>query len=190
MNKKHIIRLSDEERAQLTELTRKGKAAAYKIRHAQILLKADVEGPAWTDAKIAESFSVSVNTVLNVRQRLVEQGLEAALNRKPQAQPSRRPVLDGEREARLIALRCSAPPAGHARWTLRLLADQAVALEIVETISHETVRQALKKRVETASAEDVGHSPRAERGVCRAYGGYLGGLPQAVRSPGPTGVHG
>lgn len=145
MNKKYIVRLSDEERHQLTELTSKGKAAASKIRPAHILLKADADGPAWTDAKIAESFSVSVNTVLGIRQRLVEQGLEAALNRKPQERPSRTPRLDGEGEARLMALRCGAPPAGHARWTLRLLADQAVALDIVEAISHETVRQALKK---------------------------------------------
>ena len=145
MNKKYIVRLSDEERRALTELTSKGKAAASKIRHAHILLKADADGPAWTDQRIAETFSVSVNTVLGVRQRLVEQGLEAALNRKNQAHPSRTPCLDGEGEARLIALRCSAPPAGHARWTLRLLADQAVALDIVEAISHETVRQALKK---------------------------------------------
>ena len=145
MNKKYIVRLSDEERRHLTELTRKGTAAAYKIRHAQILLKADTDGPAWTDERIAESFSVSINTVQGVRQRLVEQGLEAALNRKKQTRPSRPPLLDGEGEARLIALRCSAPPAGHARWTLRLLADQAVALDIVETISHETVRQTLKK---------------------------------------------
>jgi transposase len=145
MNKKYIVRLSDEERRQLTKLTNKGKAAAAKIRHAHILLKADADGPAWTDAKIAASFSVSVNTVLGVRQRLVEQGLEAALNRKPQEHPSRTPRLDGEGEARLLALRCSAPPAGHARWTLRLLADQAVALDIVAAISHETVRQALKK---------------------------------------------
>lgn len=145
MNKKYIVRLSDEERRHLAELTRKGKATAYKIRHANILLKADADGPAWTDERIAESFAVSVNTVLGVRQRLVEQGLEAALNRKKQAHPSRSPLLDGAGEARLIALRCSAPPAGHARWTLRLLADQAVALEIVEAISHETVRQVLKK---------------------------------------------
>jgi len=145
MNKKYLVRLSAEERCQLAEVTRKGKATAYKIRHANILLKADVEGPAWTDEKIAESFSVSVNTVLGVRQRLVEQGLDAALNRKKQAHPSRAPLLDGAGEARLIALRCSAPPAGHARWTLRLLADQAVALEMVEAMSHETVRQVLKK---------------------------------------------
>jgi transposase len=145
MNKKYIVRLSDEERSQLTELTRKGKAAAYKIRHAHILLKADADGPAWTDEHIAESFSVSVNTVHGVRQRLVEQGLEAAINRKKQERPSRTLRLDGEGEARLIALRCSEPPAGHARWTLRLLADQAVALDMVEAISYETVRQTRKK---------------------------------------------
>lgn len=145
MNKKYIVRLSDEERQQLVDLTSKGKAAAYTIRHAQILLKADAEGPAWTDARIAESFSVSINTVLSVRQRLVEQGLAAALTRQHQAHPSRTPRLDGVGEARLIALRCSAPPTGYARWTLRLLADQAVVLEMVETISHETVRQTRKK---------------------------------------------
>ena len=145
MPKKYIVRLSDAERQHLTELISKGKTAAYKIRHANILLKADADGPAWTDARIAESFSVSINTVMGVRQRLVEQGLEAALTRKKQAHPSRQPRLDGEGEARLIALRCSAPPDGHARWTLRLLADQAMALEIVEAISHETVRQTLKK---------------------------------------------
>jgi hypothetical protein len=145
MNKKYIVRFSAEERSQLTELIRKGKAAASKIRHAHILLKADADGPAWTDEHIAKSFSVSVPAVQGVRQRLVEQGLEAALNRKKQARPSRAPLLDGEGEARLIALRCSEPPAGHARWTLRLLADQAVALDIVEAISHETVRQTLKK---------------------------------------------
>jgi len=144
MNKKDIVRLSEGERSQLTELTRTGKAAAYKIRHAHILLTADADGPAWTDERIAESFSVSVNTVLGVRQRVVEQGREAARNRKQQVRPSRTPLLEGEGEARLIALRCGAPPAGRARWTLRLLADQAVGLAIVEAISHETVRQALK----------------------------------------------
>jgi len=143
MPKKYIVRLSDAERQHLTELISTGKTAADKIRHANILLKADADGPAWTDARIAESFSVSINTVMGVRQRLVEQGLEAALTRKKQAHPSRQPRLDGEGEARRIALRCSAPPPGHARWTLRLLADQAVALAIVEAISHETVRQPL-----------------------------------------------
>jgi hypothetical protein len=145
MHKKYIVRLADEERRQLAELTRTGNAAAYKIRPANILLKADADGPAWTAERRAERFAVSVNTVLGVRQRVVEQGLEAALNRKQQVQPSRSPRVDGAGEARLLARRCSAPPAGHARWTLRLVADQAVALEMVEAISHETVRQVLKK---------------------------------------------
>jgi transposase len=143
--KKYIVRLSDAERKQLNEIIRKGKAAAYKIRHAHILLKADADGPAWTDEAIAQSFCVQVSTVQALRQRLVEQGLEAALNRKKQNRPSRLPLLDGEAEAKLIALRCGETPEGHARWTLRLLADKAVELEIVESISYETVRQALKK---------------------------------------------
>lgn len=144
MHKPYIVRLSDAARAQLTELTRQGTAAASKIRHAHILLKADADGPAWTDESIAERFAVSVHTVRGVRQRLVEQGLEAALNGKQQDHPSRTPRLDGAGEARLSALRCSAPPPGHALWTLRLLADQAVALETVEAMSYETVRQTRK----------------------------------------------
>ena len=145
MNKQDIVRLADEERGQLTALTRKGPTAADKIRPAPILLQAEADGPAWTDARRAARFSVSVPTVLGVRPRVVDQGLEAALNRQQQAPPSRTPLLDGEGEARLIALRCSAPPAGHARWTLRLLADQAVVWERVDAISHETGRQARKK---------------------------------------------
>jgi hypothetical protein len=145
MNKKYIVRLNEEERKQLTELVTKGKGAVYRIRHANILLKTDADGPAWIDKRIAESFSATVSTVNAVRQRFVEQGLEAALNRKKQDMPSRKPVLDGAGEAKLIALRCSAAPEGRARWTLRLLADKAVELEIVESISYETVRQTLKK---------------------------------------------
>ncbi len=127
LNNKSIVRLSDVERAQLTELTRTGQAATDKIRQAHLLLKAEAAGSAWTDARSAERFSVSAHTVLGVRQRFVEPGLEAALNRQPQTHPSRAPRLDGEGEARLMARRGSAPPDGHARWTLRLLADQAVA---------------------------------------------------------------
>jgi hypothetical protein len=145
MNKQSIGRLAAEERRPLTELIRQGTAAASKIRHAHSLLKAEADGPAWTDAHIAARFSVSVPTVQGVRQRLVEQGREAALHGKQQARPSRAPRFDGAGEARLIALRCSVPPAGQARWPLRLLADQAVALDSVEALSHETVRQTLKK---------------------------------------------
>jgi hypothetical protein len=139
MNKRYRVRLTESEREHLEAVVSKGKAAAYKIKHAPILLKVDASGPQWS----------------NVRQRFVEQGLETALERKPRLTPGRQPVCDGEAEAKLIALRCGPPPAGHGRWTLRLLADRAVQLEIVPTICHETVRQVLKKRVKTAPAETV-----------------------------------
>lgn len=143
--KKYIVRLTEEERQSLTELVTKGKAAAYKIRHANMLLKADADGPSWTDKAIADAFSAHSNTVSNVRQRFVEEGLESALNRKKQENPSNKPKFDGEAEARLIALSCKEPPEGYARWTLRLLADKVVELEIVDSVCHETVRQTLKK---------------------------------------------
>ena len=145
MNKKYVVRLTQEEREQLKRLVSKGKTAAYKIKHANILLKADADGEKWTDEQIVSAFNVHVNTVINVRQRFVEQGLEAALNRKKREKPPREKLLDGEKEARLIALSCGEPPTGCAHWTLRLLAGKLVELEIVENISHETVRQTLKK---------------------------------------------
>ena len=145
MNKKYIIRLTEQEREQLEALIRKGKSAAYKIKHANMLLKADADGAAWSDEEIAAAFSVHTRTVAGIRERFVEQGLEAALNRKPQERPSQQPLFDGEAEAHIIALRCSEPPPGHARWTLRLLADKVVELEIVASTSHETVRRTLKK---------------------------------------------
>jgi hypothetical protein len=146
---KYVVRLSAEERQELEEVLRKGKAAAQRRQHAQILLKVDEGplGPAWTTERTAESVGVSAQTVVNVRKRLVESGFEAALGRKKQARPSRAIVLDGEKEARLIALACGKPPAGHARWTLRLLTDRLVELQIVESVSLETVRKALKKTV-------------------------------------------
>jgi transposase len=145
MNKKYIVRLGDEERQQLIDLTSTGKAAAYKIKHANMLLQVDADGPNQADHDVAKTFHCHVNTVRNVRQRFVEQGLEAALARKPQERLSRQRALDGRQEAHLIALRCGEPPAGHSKWSLRLLADQLVKLDIVDTISHETVRQVLKK---------------------------------------------
>ena len=156
MNKKYIVRLNDEERQQLIELTSTGQAAAYKIKHANILLQVDADGPHQADHHVAKTFHCHVNTVRNVRQRFVEQGLEAALARSPQAQPSRQHVLDGRQEAHLIALRCSEPLQGHGKWTLRLLADQLVALDIVESISHETVRQALKKTRSNRTSKSAG----------------------------------
>ena len=145
MHKRYVVRLTEPEREQLNTLIRKGKAAAYKIKHANILLKAEADGPAWSDEAIATAFSVHTRTVAGIRERFVEQGLETALNRKKQDRPSQQPLFDGEAEARLIALGCSEPPAGHARWTLRMLADQAVALEMVASTSHDTLRRTRKK---------------------------------------------
>lgn len=142
--KKYIVRLTDEERTRLQDIVRRGKAQAFKIQHARILLQVDADGPAWTDQACAEAFGCHVNTPRNMRQRFVEQGLEAALERKKMP-PRQDLILDGRKEARLIALSCSPPPKGHSRWTLRLLADRLVALEVVEAISYETVRRALKK---------------------------------------------
>ena len=145
MEKKYIVRLSAEERTALEARVTKGKAAAYKIKHANILLAADVDGPAWPDAQIAQAYSCHLHTVENVRRRLVLEGLAAALERQKQAQPSHPPKLDGKGEARLIALACSQPPEGQDRWTLKLLAERLVVLEVVDAISDQTVRRTLKK---------------------------------------------
>ena len=147
MKKVFIVRLTDEERSQLDTLVRKGKASALTITRARILLKADQgnNGEGWTDAQVAEALNVAPKTVFNVRQRWVEEGLEAALSRKKQDRPSRSRKLDGEAEAKLVATCCSPAPKGRARWTLRLLADKLVELEVVDSISPETVRRTLKK---------------------------------------------
>jgi transposase len=143
---KYRVRLSLEERETLTRLTTTGKGAAAKLLHARILLKADEAdgGDAWTDEAIAEAFDVSLKTIARVRQALVEQGLEDALQRKaPTGRQYRK--LDGKQEAHLVALACSSPPEGSCRWTLKLLADKLVALEIVDSISPATVHRTLKK---------------------------------------------
>jgi len=149
VTKRYAVRLSAEEREQLEQLIKKGKGkvSAKKRLHAQILLKIDEGslGPAWTDPRAAEAFDVHHRTVGNIRRCLVEEGLERALNRKKQAQPSRSRLLDGEGEARLVTIACGAAPDGRRRWTLHLLADRLVELRIVDQISHETVRQVLKK---------------------------------------------
>lgn len=145
--KKYRVTLTSEERESLTDLIRAGKASALVQAHARILLKADQAegGPAWLDERIAEAFDVDVTTVERVRKRFVEQGSEAALRRKPQDRPSRPRKLDGAAEARLIALACSAPPEGRKSWTMRLLAEKLVELEVVDSIGEETVRSALEK---------------------------------------------
>lgn len=144
---KYVVELTSEERNELSELVSTGKAAARKITHARVLLQADESenGSAWTDNQIAEAFDIHINTIHGIRRRFVQQGLQAALERKKQDNPSRKRIVDGEVEAHLIALRCGDPPEGRNQWNLRLLADKLVELEIVPGISHETVRQALKK---------------------------------------------
>jgi len=145
--KKYKVTLSLEERVRLEGMLKAGKASANKLMRARVLLKADVgrDGPGWGDARIVEALDVGICTVERIRQRFVEEGLEAALNRKQQEQPNRARVLDGRGEAQLIALACSAAPEGHTQWTLQLLANGLVELKVVDTISDETVRRVLKK---------------------------------------------
>jgi transposase len=145
--KRYKVTLEAEERQYLHDLIAAGKAAARKLAHARILLKADAAdgGSAWPDGRIADALEVSTDTVGRVRQRFVELGLDAALDRKPRERPPRQIKLDGRAEARLIALACSTPPDGRAVWTMQLLADKLVELEVVDSISDETVRLALKK---------------------------------------------
>ena len=142
---KHKVELTAEERQTLETVVRKGHHSSLKLMRAHILLKADRNGPGWTDAKIADALGCHEKTAYNVRKRFVSRGRLEALERKPQSRPSHVRKLDGSGEARLIALACSDPPKGFSQWTLQLLADELVALEIVESISLETVRQTLKK---------------------------------------------
>jgi transposase len=146
MKKKYPVVLSDTEREELKRLIAAGTSPARKLAHARILLKSD-EGPdgdGWADEKVADAVESSQPTVARIRRQYFEEGLEAALNRRPPTREYRR-KLDGEKEARLVALACSEPPEGRARWSLRLLADKMVELEIVEDVSHQTVRRTLKK---------------------------------------------
>jgi transposase len=145
--KRYNVTLTGEERQQLSSLIATGKGAARKLAHARALLHADTApgGPAWADERIAEAVAVGRATVERIRQRFVEQGLEAALVRKKQGRPGRQRKLDGRAEARLIALACSAPPEGRKEWTMKLLADRLVELEVVGSVCDETVRRALKK---------------------------------------------
>ena len=143
--KKYIVELTSEERKQLQQLVKKGKVAGYKIRHAQMLLKADQgnQGPGWPDAQVAEVFAAHVTTVERLRKRFVELGLEAALERNKRNNYARK--LDGNGEAHLIAIACSDPPTGRSEWSLRLLADRLVEMSVVDSISYMTVSRTLKK---------------------------------------------
>ena len=145
MKKKYIVRLTEAERESAQDVIKKLKGSSLKVRRAQILLKADADGPAWTDLRIAEAFGCRTKTVENIRQRLLTEGFEATLCGQAREKPQRQPVFDGVQEAKVIALRLGPPPKGFAHWTLRLLAEKVVELEIVESVSHETVRRTLKK---------------------------------------------
>lgn len=173
MAKKYIVRLTEQERTQLEKLAFTGKVAAYKRQHAAILLKADVNAPGGScrDRTISDALSVSVRTVERVRERFVEEGLETALNRaEPKRVRSR--VIDGETEAHLIALSCGEPPEGRSRWTLRLLGQTLVELGYVESVSHETVRQTLKKRSEALAKQGMVHPAGTQRGIRLRNGRY------------------
>ena len=145
MQKRYIVRLTDQERDELRNVVKKLKGTGEKVRRAQILLKADADGPNWPDKQIAEAFSCRVQTVENVRQRLVERGFEETFNGAKRAQPPTEKLLDGDQEAKIIATRLGPPPKGYANWTLRLLARKVVELGIVPSVSYETVRRTLKK---------------------------------------------
>jgi hypothetical protein len=163
MNKKYIVTLTLEERDGLLSLLSLGKGPSRKLTHARILLKAD-QGPhgrGWSDQQISEALEVSLPTIARVRERYVLEGVEGALKRHPHSNP-RSCKIDGEQEAHLIALSCSQPPAGHKRWTMRLLASHMVELDYIDAVSHETVRQVLKKRTQALAEERMVHSSRPE----------------------------
>ena len=145
MKKKYIVELTDDERSSLKEVVKKLKGTSQKVKRANILLKADACGPGWTDARIAEAFDCRTKTVENVRQRFVESGFDAALHGKKRDSPPTAKLLDGEQEAKIIAMRLGAPPKGYGKWTLRLLARKVVELEIIDSVSYQTVRRTLKK---------------------------------------------
>ena len=157
--KKYVVRLSDEEREQLEALIRKGKSPAQRLLKARILLKADVSeaGEGWSDSRIIKALDTSVSMVYRVRKQLVEEGFEAVLSRKQRATPAVARIFDGEKEAKLIALACSKPPKGRARWTLRLLEKKVVELlKIVDRASNSTIGRALKKTFSSPIADSAG----------------------------------
>jgi len=143
--KKYIVTLTEDERADLSDIVKKGKTDANKIKHANILLKADTAGEDWDDLKIADTFGCHRRTLENIRQRLVTEGIKAALTRKKREKPPVEDIIDGEAEAKLIALACGKAPEGRSKWTMQLLADKLVELKIVESVSEDTVRRKLKK---------------------------------------------
>lgn len=159
---KYIVRLSEEERQELKNTVKKLKGTSQHVKRAIVLLKADADGPDWTNEKIRDLTDLSIQTIVNIRKRLVTEGFEVALHRKKRLCPPVPKKLDGMQEAQVIATRCGSPPEGFGKWTLRLLANQAVVLEIVDSVSYETVRQTLKKRINDTKNTILG-SPSGER---------------------------
>jgi hypothetical protein len=162
--KRYVVRLSGEERERLEALIRKGRSPAGRLLKARILLKADVceLGEGWSDSRIVEALETSPSMVYRTRKQLVEEGLEAVLSRKQRARPAVERIFDGEKEARLIALACSEPPKGRARWTLRLLEEKVVELAIVERASDSTIGRTLKKTLSSRIAASTGSSRRKQ----------------------------
>ena len=160
--KKYVVKLSEDERNQLNEMIRKGKSSAQRLTKARILLKADVSeaGEGWSDSRIMDALETSATTVYRTRQQLVEEGFEGVLSRKQRASPPVPPIFDGEKEAKLIALACSQPPKGRARWTLRLLEDKVVELSIVDRASDSTIGRVLKKTRSSLILRNSGSSRR------------------------------
>lgn len=191
MRKKYVVRLSDEEREELGRVVKKLSGTSQKVLRAQVLLKADADGPAWTDLQIAEAFGCRTKTVENIRQHLVERGFEQTLNGINRKNPPMPKLLDGKQEAQVIAMRLGAPPRGYANWSLRLLARRVVELSIVGSISHETVRRTLKKKRHDQPEDRIlGDPARGRRGVCRRHGRGARHLRHAVRSCFSRRVHG
>src|SRR5262245_35584661 len=190
--KTYVVRLSSEERQQLETLVRKGKSPARRLLKARILLKADVSeaGEGWSDSRIIEALDASPSMVYRVRKQLVEEGFAAVLSRKQRATPAVAPIFDGEKEAKLIALACSKPPQGHARWSLRLLENKVVA--VASPIGPATARsgERSKKHSQTPSPTAMGHPAGGQQRVRSSHGRRAGRLHAAGRSRSSTGLSG
>jgi len=190
--RKYVVKLSSEERERLLTLIHNGKHPAQQLLKARILLKADVSeaGDGWRDSQIAIALETSVDTVTRTRKRLVEEGFEASLVRKHSPASARTRIFDGAAEAKLIALACSKPPKGRARWTLQLLEEKVVELNIVARASDNTIGRTLKKCAQTAPETAMGHSSRRQRCFRGRHGRCARSLSPAARSRLPRGLCG
>ena len=176
--KKYVVKLTAEERERLGTLTQRGKHSARKLTRARILLKADAgeAGEGWSDSQIASALGTGLATVARVRRQLVEEGFDSVLTPKRSPASARPRIFDGAAEAKLVALACSEPPQGRARWTLSLLEDKVVELNIVARASDNTIGRTLKKPLQTASERAIRHTARSQRGVRRRHGRCARGL--------------